>query len=206
VDDPQDLVEGLSLLSDALDDPATDLQAILDVLTDDLAAAVPGYLGLTMAVQAADNPVVVTTLDIDDNTDVTATLMLPLLPLAGITGSVIFYSRIAGAFLSLVLDAAWIFNVGVSAALDGHLPTTTTTATATTPARAGRVGIHGLTAQCAVNQAIGVLITDGFTVPAARAELRRRATRNGQTLSEAADQLMRDLGDPHDDGGKTERP
>jgi hypothetical protein len=200
VDDPQDLVEGLSLLSDALDDPATDLQAILDVLTDDLAAAVPGYLGLTMAVQAADNPVVVTTLDIDDNTDVTATLMLPLLPLAGITGSVIFYSRIASAFLSLVLDAGWIFNLGGSAALDGHLPTTTT------PARAGPAGIRGLTAQCAVNQAIGVLITDGFTVPAARAELRRRATRNGQTLSEAADQLMRDLGDPHDDGGKTERP
>jgi hypothetical protein len=89
VDDSQDLVEGLSLLSDALGDPATDLRAILDVLTTELAAAVSGYLGLTVAVQVAENPVVVTTLDVDAAADVTATLMLPLLPLAGITGSVI---------------------------------------------------------------------------------------------------------------------
>jgi hypothetical protein len=196
VDDSQDLVEGLSLLSDALGDPATDLRVILDVLTTELAAAVSGYLGLTVAVQVAENPVVVTTLDVDAGADVTATLMLPLLPLAGITGSVVFYSGRAGAFRSLVLDAGRIFNPAGPAVLDSHLPAAT--------APADPVGIRGLTALCAVNQAVGVLITDGFTVSGAGAELRRRAGRNGQTLPAAADQLLRGLGDPHDNDWNTE--
>ena len=34
--DQQELVEGLSLLADALDDPLVDLKSVLDVLTADL--------------------------------------------------------------------------------------------------------------------------------------------------------------------------
>jgi len=83
-----------------LDDPLVDLHAVLDVLTADLIAAVPGYLGLTVAVQVGEHPVVINTLNIDDAQDAAATLMLPLAPMqhACATGSVVFYSRTAAAF------------------------------------------------------------------------------------------------------------
>ena len=41
---PASLRAQLSELTDALDDPGTDLQAILDVLIDDLTLAVPSFL------------------------------------------------------------------------------------------------------------------------------------------------------------------
>ena len=44
---PASLSQQLSDLTDALDDPGTDLQAILALLVDDLTAAVPSFLGLT---------------------------------------------------------------------------------------------------------------------------------------------------------------
>src|SRR4029079_15605342 len=100
MDDPRDLVEGLTLLGDALDDPFVDLHAVLEALGDDLVAAIPGYLGLTVAVQFGEHPVVINTLDLDDAHEAAATLMLPLAPVkhAGATGTVVFYSRTAGAF------------------------------------------------------------------------------------------------------------
>ena len=58
MDLPHALVEGLTLLSDALDDPLIDLEAVLDVLTDDLIGAVPMYLGLTITLHVEDSPVI----------------------------------------------------------------------------------------------------------------------------------------------------
>lgn len=190
VDDQRGLVDGLTLLGDALDDPFVDLPAVLQVLTDDLLAAVPGYLGMTVAVQVGEHPVVINTLDIDDAQDAAATLMLPLAPVqaTSATGSVVFYSRAAGAFATMAGDARWIFNLDGPAVLDAHLPSA---AAAALP-----VGVRGLTALCAVNQAIGALVEDGCTVPAARAELHRRAARAGQTLPAAAHHLLRGIGPP----------
>jgi hypothetical protein len=53
-----------------------------------------------------------------------------------------------------------------------------------------------LTELCAVNQALGILVVDGFTVPAARTELHRRAVRAGQTLPEAAHHLLHGIHPP----------
>lgn len=170
MDEPQDLIESLSLLGEALDDPFDDLNAVLDVLTDDLVAAVPGYVGLTLAVQVGEQPIAINTLNLADAEDVKATLMLPLpLPPAnhdGITCSVVFASRTTGAFIHLAGDVRLMFTLDGPAVLDAHLPS------AGPPA--GSVGVRGLTALCTVNQAIGVLVTDGFTLPAARGELHRR--------------------------------
>ena len=117
------LVETLTLLSDALDDPITDLQAVLSVLTDDLAAAIPSYLGLTVTLHVQDDSVIVSTLDADP-VDVRASLLLPLLPLgaSAVTGSVAFYSGSGGAFIDLADDAKWIFNLAGPPVLDAHLP------------------------------------------------------------------------------------
>ena len=50
------LTQQLGDLTITLDDPGTDLKAMLDVLSDDLTAAVPSYLGLTLTLQLDHGP------------------------------------------------------------------------------------------------------------------------------------------------------
>ncbi len=97
MDLPHALVEGLTLLSDALDDPFTDLEAVLDVLTDDLTAAVPMYLGLTITLHVDESPVIISTLNAE-GTPIHASLFLSLLPGpdSTSTGSVVFYGGTGG--------------------------------------------------------------------------------------------------------------
>ncbi len=175
------LVEGLTLLSDALDDPISDLQAVLSVLTDDLAAAIPTYLGLTVTLHVQDDSVIVSTLD-TGHVDVRASLLLPLSAVGAseATGSVAFYSGTCGAFIDLADDAKWIFNLDGPPVLDAHLP-----AAGSDPG-----GIRGLTALSDLNQAVGVLIEDGHTPHDAHTELRRRAHRAGQSIPDAAARLL----------------
>ncbi len=182
------LVEGLTLLSDALDDPITDLQAVLSVLTDDLAAAIPSYLGLTVTLHVQDDSVIVSTLDAGPE-DVRASLLLPLSPSGSseVTGSVAFYSGTGGAFIDLADDAKWIFNLDGPPVLDAHLPV----------ARSDPGGIRGLTALSDLNQAIGVLVEDGHTPHDAHTELRRRAHRDGQSVPDAAARLLDTLARSH---------
>ena len=45
------MTQQLGDLTITLDDPGTDLKATLDVLSDDLTAAVPSYLGFTLTLQ-----------------------------------------------------------------------------------------------------------------------------------------------------------
>jgi hypothetical protein len=182
------LVEGLTLLSDALDDPITDLQAVLSVLTDDLAAAIPSYLGLTVTLHVQDDSVIVSTLDAGP-VDVRASLLLPLSPSGSseVTGSVAFYSGSGGAFIDLADDAKWIFNLDGPPVLDAHLP-----AAGSEPG-----GIRGLTALSDLNQAIGVLVEDGHTPHDAHTELRRRAHRDGQSITDAAASLLEALAHTH---------
>ena len=50
VDFPRDLPHQLDLLTDALEDPGTDLQAVVTVLVDDLTEAIPSLLGLNLTI------------------------------------------------------------------------------------------------------------------------------------------------------------
>jgi hypothetical protein len=54
------VTEQLGALTAALDDPGTDLHTILDVLADDLSAAVSTFRGLTMTLQQDALPVTLT--------------------------------------------------------------------------------------------------------------------------------------------------
>jgi hypothetical protein len=184
VDVPPELIEGLTLLSDALDDPVIDLEAILSVLTDDLVSAIPSYLGLIVTLHIDGNPVIVSTLDGATTGRARASLMLSLLPLVPATpaGSVAFFSGAAGAFVELAEDAKWIFNLSGPPILDGHL----------TDGRGNDepAGIRGLAAHTNINQAIGVLIEEGHTPAGARQELARRSVRGGWSLPETALQLL----------------
>jgi hypothetical protein len=181
VENSSALIDGLTLLSDALDDPITDLQAVLGVLTDDLAAAIPSYLGLTVTLHVLDDSVIVSTLDAG-HLEVRASLLLPLLPLGGsaATGSVAFYSGTGGAFIDLADDARWIFNLDGPPVVDAHLP-----AAGSDPG-----GVRGLTALSDLNQAVGVLVEDGHAPRDAHTELRRRAHHAGQSVPDAARHLL----------------
>ena len=190
MDVPPELIEGLTLLSDALDDPVMDLEAILSVLTDDLVSAIPSYLGLIITLHIDGNPVIVSTLDSASNGRARASLLLPLMPPgpAAAGGSVAFYSGTPGAFIELADDARWIFNLIGPPVLDGHL---TVGRNGSDPA-----GMHGLTAHTSINQAIGVLIEEGHSPAGARDELARRSASTGRTLPETALQLLDDLEPP----------
>ena len=125
MDTPPALVEDLTLLSAALDDPVSDLDSVLAVFDDHLAAAIPSYLGLTVALHLDERPVVVNTLDTANLARVRTSLMLPLQPFgaATTTGCVTVFSGVAGAFLDLADDARWIFNLNGRPVLDRDLTT-----------------------------------------------------------------------------------
>jgi len=189
MDVPPELIEGLTLLSDALDDPVMDLEAILSVLTDDLVSAIPSYLGMIITLHVDGIPVIVSTLD-GARGEARASLLLSLQPHGrfGSSGSVAFYSGAAGAFVDLADDARWIFNLNGPPILDGHIA-------------AGRdgsdpAGIRGLAAHTNINQAIGVLIEEGHTPDGARNELARRSLRDGRSLPETALDLLDNIDPP----------
>ena len=163
------LVDQLSGLSEELDYAGTDLQALLEVLAKDLSAAVSSALGVTMTLQMDGVPVTLTAIDEDLALLTGASLAFPLvLPPGARTGAhVVFYARNPGAFVDLAADVQRLHGLDGRTVLDGHLPS------ASHPPQ--RSGITGLTELSDLNQAIGVLITQGHTPAEARAELHRRA-------------------------------
>jgi hypothetical protein len=179
------LIDDLTLLSDALEDPIVDIYAVLSVLTDDLVAAIPGYLGLTVALQVGGNPIALSTLDPDSHSEIRSSVSLTLLPLAELSasGSFAFYSGTAGAFIDLANDARWIFNLDGAPSVDQHL-----WPEATLNSSAGMVGLIDLRD---INQAVGCLIEDGRTLAQAEAELRRVAEHEGRTEASIARRILR---------------
>ena len=119
---PQELSGQLSALTDALDDPGTDLEAMLAVLVDDLTAAVPSYLGLIMTMHLGDDLVMLTAIDADRAAAAGASLQMPLDPLvgAGPGSKVVFYAGTAGAFVDLAADAFRAHGQEGQVVLDGH--------------------------------------------------------------------------------------
>ncbi|MGS0686752.1 hypothetical protein ACVBEQ_16675 [Nakamurella sp. GG22] len=115
------LVNDLTTLGDALDDPGTNLGAVCGVLNEGFAAAMPYYLGMTVMVHLDDNPLVINSVDPRCREAIRASLRLSLLPLgtATTTGSVSFYSGAPGEFVDLADDVRWIFNLDGRPVLDG---------------------------------------------------------------------------------------
>jgi hypothetical protein len=178
------LIEPLSDLTVALDDPGTDLQTILDVLCDDLSTAVSSFLGLTMTLQVDGVPVTLTAIDADLALAAGASLELPLKSLigAGTTGTVVFYARNPGSFVDLAADTERVCALSGRVLLDGHLPST-----ADPP---HQPGITGLADLGVINLAVGVLITRGHTPAQAHVELRRQAAENLHSVAAAARHIL----------------
>ena len=121
---PGNLVDDLTTLSDALDDPDINLTDVCGVLTTTFAAAIPAFLGLTVMVHIGDYPLLIDSISPSDRARVRTSLQLSLLPLGAATtiGSVAFYGGTPGVFLALADDVRWIFNLHGPAILDRYLP------------------------------------------------------------------------------------
>jgi len=181
---PPNLIEALTLLSDALDDPATNLQPTLWELSDDLTVSIPMFLGLTIAVQVGENQIVANSLNPTSSMLVASSLTLSLLPpgAAAATGSVVLYSGARGALDLIAKDARWIFDLDGPPVVDNH--------PLSTSAPSGTVGIPDLNGCSDFDRAVKALIEGGHTPDQAHAEIRRLAIRYGRTLPQTARLLL----------------
>jgi len=181
------LTEQLGVLTLALDDPGTDLKAMLDVLSDDLVAAVPSFLGLTMTLILDDGAIALTTVDGDVTRAAGARIELALaMPRAEDDARLVCYARDSGSFGALAADVGLVGHSSQHVVRGGgRLSSEPVTAPATAP------GITGLDGFAVINRAIGVLISRGDSPAQAHDELRRRAAAGPNTLPEAAEQILR---------------
>jgi hypothetical protein len=174
------LAADLKALTDVLDEPGIDLEALLQALAVGTSAAVDSYLGLMMTLVIDSFPFTLTTMG---PVDVATSLRLPLNVLCDVEpGSVlVLYASRPGAFVDLAADVGFALGLAPDVVtLDGDLSPTSD---------AG--GLNGLAEMSQVNQAIGILIEQGHLPDSARDELHHMAARTQTTLHAAAEELIR---------------
>ena len=175
---PRSLADDLDALTEALDDPVLDLEAVLNVLTDDLLTAIPSFLGMSITLSIDGSPCTLNSSAESMRLRAMSSLWLPLDPHeAG--GHVVFYARDSGAFDDLADDARWMFSRDGQAVVDRHL---------TAASGIGTEGIHGLAEFGDINQALGVLSAMGHR--SAHAELYRRALGSDRTILQTARNIL----------------
>lgn len=179
--DPTVPDDDLESLTAALDDPGTDLYDMLKVLADNLTAAVPSFVGVAITLDGvAVTPRVHDSdpaLTPGESLDLTFSVLMPDAP----DSTPVFYAAEVGAFADL---AAVVTR---SASVAEHISAGTDVA----PLHSGySLGVSGLAEFSARNQAIGVLIEQGYTPDEARFELRRRATRDKVLSDETAQEIL----------------
>ena len=186
------LIEQLAALSLALDEPGADLQAIIAVLMDDLAGAVPSFLGMTITITQDDRRLVLTTMDDGRRGSARASLRLALgRPGSPPVGHIVFYAQWPDAFVGLAADARHRAGGAGRIVVDGDLGDDNTPRTSETLSET-------LSERGEVYQAIGLLIDRGFLPDEARAQLERGAT-GGLSRAQAARQLLRRIVPTGDD-------
>jgi hypothetical protein len=174
----------LTTLTNALDYPGADLEALLRQLDDDTRTVVASYVGLRVTIVVDGDPITLTTVrDLAQRDTIVSSLALRLNALrASDPGSALtLYASAAGAFLSLASDLNQAFSLGPDdVALDQDL---------TPPV--DESDPSGLDHHSVLNQAIGVLRDRGHTLDNARDELHRLARDAQTTVYAAAQQVIR---------------
>jgi ANTAR domain len=181
------LAADLTALTEALDDPDTDIAATLRELATGAKLAVRSYLGLSVTITARGQQIIFTALE--DHTqpdDIGTSLMIPLPPTgpdgnnAEPINALILYAQRHGAFIDLAADLSWLSDRDPSEfVLDHHL---------TLPNHLDAP--EGLTVASVINQAIGVLIAYGRTPEQAHRELDARAARGGVDPRTVASRIL----------------
>jgi hypothetical protein len=187
VDFPHDVTDQLDVLTEALENPGTDLPTVLAVLVDDLRAAIPSELGLTVTITQAGDTITLTTVEPHAPPATGASLHLPLdeVTAAGPGSTATFYAARPGAFVDLAADIRHAYGLDRQVVIDGHLGDPLPAAAARSWTR-----VTGLAELSVINQAIGVLIELGHHPDTARTVLQHRADQTGTALGAAAQHLI----------------
>jgi hypothetical protein len=180
----------LGLLTQAIDTPGTDVAETLTQLAASARSTIESYLGLSMALTVDGNRFDIPVLNEHAQADdIHSSLLVPLSPqiVAGTPDvpsiALILYAGTAGAFTDLAADLAWLSGRAlVEYRLDEHcaLPLA-----ASAPSPLGTL--------FTVNQAIGVLIGQGFEPADAEQELNARAAKAGIDRESAATVILDSL-------------
>jgi hypothetical protein len=183
----------LAILTDALDEPGTDIAHSLHRLTLDAAAAVTSYLGLSVVVSHSDPPFTVTALAEgalagDIRTSLHLSLPGPSDPQNSPAVAIILYAGSPGAFVDLAADLAWLTARSLSDFILDQLSVA-----------AGSLPEGQLRAASAINQAIGVLIGRGYTPQQAHWELDTQAADAGTDRHTAAYHILAKINTGDDD-------
>jgi len=170
VEIPAALAADLAILTAALDEPGADVADSLRQLTADATVAVPTFLGLSVTVHGNYPPFTfITWIEGVGTADVRASLRLTL-PAVGDAGlrppvAIVLYAGSRGTFVDLAADLAWLTTRPLSDfVLDRHLPD---------PAE--KCTVTSLSETSVINQAIGVLIGQGYTPEQAERHLAKGA-------------------------------
>ena len=182
--DDDDLLQQLVRLTRDLDQPGADLHAMLSVLTDDISAAAPSFLGLRLTLDLEGASTIVNAIDPEEVNAARASLLLPLFDIdpSGPVGSVILFAAAPGAFDELADYTRRSYSLDGQVAVDQHLPVCG-------DPKVPR-GVSGIEAASLVNIAIGVLIDRGYLHDEARAELIRRAGSHDGNVMAAAREII----------------
>ncbi len=189
---PPALAEDLALLTEALDADGVDLASTLSLLASAVAYSVPSYLGLSVWVSPADEPVEITTLAGEAaRARIRTSLRMPFSDdpwQSAPSVMIVLYAGLPGAFGDLAADLAWLTRRDLGEiGLDVDLGDDVRTSRAIS-----------LRARSAIDQAMGVLVGRGRTPGAARLELDALAER-ARTDTHAAALAL--LGAMATDGG-----
>ena len=170
------LAADLTILTQALDDPDSDIVQSVLQLSADVLSAVPSCLGVTVTVGHSDPPFTFTTLEPNVEPGDARTSLMLALSHNGADARVILYAGTPGAFVDLAADLSWLARHTLAdCELDQHLILPAVVRPAPT--------LHAVSA---INQAIGVLIGAGHTPEQAHRELDVRAATTGTDRHSAA--------------------
>lgn len=177
------LASDLASLSQALDDPESDLETQLRRLVADIQHAIASYLGLRLTITLRGAEVTLTARERTwSTTDAATSLRLPLAAISPAQpgSNLVLYARTPGAFVDLAADLSYALALGpATLSLDDDLSDPVSES-----------GIAGLDGQATINQALGVLIERGHTPESAREELSRLADLDGGHLHRAAESII----------------
>jgi hypothetical protein len=182
------LAAGLGILSAAVDEPGTSVTDSLNRLAADATAAIPSYLGLSVTIDGHDPSLRFTTLADDILAgDVRTSLALALSGTDVLPAVVlVLYAGSPGTLVDLAADLAWLTARPASDfVLDQHLP-----------GPAGTRSETNLLEVSVVNQAIGALIGQGYTLRQADRVLDAHATDAGISRRAAGLRLLAELMPP----------
>jgi len=183
---PSALAADLALLTDALDTGSVDIASTFSLLSSDVAAAVSSYAGLSVRIHSLGGLAELTTLD-DPAViaGVVTSLRIPVPVASQVPGPsvvIVLYATLAGAFVDLAADLAWLTDVAladVGLDLDLDLDPRARSGVATP-----------ISSLSSIDQAIGVLVGRGHTPEETLVELETLAARFGGDRHAAALEIL----------------